>query len=150
MLAQDTSSFIQFFNSIKEDTQKAAKQLEAKKKEKNNKVNELRRLQDNNQMLVSQINKNIDALLVNYEYKEFLDTVQKTHQPERTEDEGAQGNSKTGRPAQKKSKDTQEAWENDIQMVPKLQPIMEDEQSDYPLRLKEPAELMELFESLEE
>ena len=55
-----------------------------------------------------------------------------------------------GRPAQKKGKDAQEAWENDIQMVPKLQPIMEDDNLDYPLKLKEPAELMELFESLEE
>lgn len=82
MLAQDTSSFIQFFNSIKEETQKAAKQLEDKKKQKNNRVNELRKLSDNNQMLISQINKNLDNLLINYEYKEFLDIVQKSHAEE--------------------------------------------------------------------
>lgn len=35
-------------------------------------------------------------------------------------------------------------------MVPKLKPIMENPCNDYPLKLKEPSELMELFESLEE
>lgn len=41
-------------------------------------------------------------------------------------------------------------WENDIQMVAKLKPIMEDGITDYPLKLDYPSELMELFESLEE
>jgi hypothetical protein len=53
MLAQDTSSFIAFFNTIKEETSKAAKQLEDMKKQKNTKVTELRKLNDQYQMLVS-------------------------------------------------------------------------------------------------
>jgi hypothetical protein len=35
-------------------------------------------------------------------------------------------------------------------MVTKLKPIMEDGITEYPLRLKDSSELMELFESLEE
>lgn len=35
-------------------------------------------------------------------------------------------------------------------MAAKLRPLMEDDHNDYPLKLKSPHELMQIFENLEE
>lgn len=80
MLAQDTTSFVAFFNKIKNETSEAAKRYEEKKKEKNRKGMDYKKLSESYLLLVSQINKNIDNLLINYEYKEFLDSIQRNHQ----------------------------------------------------------------------
>ena len=73
MLAQDTNSFIQFFNKIKEETTEAQKRLDEMKKTKNAKNSEFRQISDEYNILVSQINKNVESLQVFYNYKLFLD-----------------------------------------------------------------------------
>lgn len=57
MLAQDTNSFIQFFNKIKEETTEAQKRLDEMKKTKNAKNSEFRQISDEYNILVSSINK---------------------------------------------------------------------------------------------
>lgn len=73
MLAQDTNSFIAFFNDIQEKTKAAHKELEDLKKKKNFKTMELRQISDEYSILVSSINKNIESLSIFYEYKVFMD-----------------------------------------------------------------------------
>ena len=75
MLAQDTNSFIAFFNDIKEKTTAAQRELEELKKKKNLKTIELRQISDEYSILVSSINKNIEILSINYDYKLFLDQL---------------------------------------------------------------------------
>ena len=75
MLAQDTNSFIAFFNDIKEKTQQANKEYESLKQVKAQKTNQLRVINDDQTMLVSSINKNIESLSICFEYKQFLDQL---------------------------------------------------------------------------
>ena len=75
MLAQDTNSFIAFFNDIKEKTTAAQRELEELKKKKNLKTIELRQISDEYSILVSSINKNIEILSINFDYKLFLDQL---------------------------------------------------------------------------
>ena len=62
MLETDTKAFLKFFNEIKEKTSDASKNLEKKRKEKNEKNNELRKISDAIQVLVSNISKNLESL----------------------------------------------------------------------------------------
>ena len=73
MLAQDTSSFIQFFNNIKEQTNLASKELEDLRKKKGQKQSEWRQVNDEHSGLVSSINKNLELLSVYNQFKVFLD-----------------------------------------------------------------------------
>ncbi len=75
MLSQDTNSFIQFFNKIKEETTEAQKRLDELKKQKNQKTAEFRQISDEYNILVSSINKNIESLQIFYNYKLFLDQL---------------------------------------------------------------------------
>jgi hypothetical protein len=73
MLSSDTTSFVAFFNDIKEKTQAASRELEDLKKKKNQKQVEFRQINDEYAILVSSINKNIEFLNIFNEYKLFLD-----------------------------------------------------------------------------
>lgn len=73
MLSSDTTSFVAFFNDIKEQTQKASRELEKLKKDKNIMQTDFRKINDEYAILVSSINKNIESLSIFYEYKIFLD-----------------------------------------------------------------------------
>jgi len=42
------------------------------------------------------------------------------------------------------------SWEADIQMAAKLRPLMDEDGNEYPLKLKTPHDLMQIFENLEE
>jgi chromosome segregation ATPase len=75
MLETDTKSFLKFFNEIKENTQDASKRLDVKRREKNDKNNKLREINDKIQGLVSTINKNVEILQQQYTYKQFLDSL---------------------------------------------------------------------------
>lgn len=75
MLETDTKSFLKFFNEIKENTQDASKRLDVKRREKNEKNNKLREINDKIQGLVSTINKNVEILQQQYTYKLFLDSL---------------------------------------------------------------------------
>ena len=46
MLESDTKSFLKFFNDIKEKTQKATKELDDTRRQKNERNNELRRINE--------------------------------------------------------------------------------------------------------
>lgn len=73
MLESDTKSFLKFFNEIKENTQDASKRLDSKRREKNDKTNKLREINDKIQGLVSTINKHVEILQQQHTYKIFLD-----------------------------------------------------------------------------
>lgn len=75
MLETDTKAFLKFFNEIKEKTSDASKNLEKKRKEKNEKNNELRKISDAIQVLVSNISKNLESLEQYNSYRIFLDSL---------------------------------------------------------------------------
>ena len=62
MLETDTHNFLLFFNKIKDKTQQASTELDARKKEKNEKQKELRHMEETITGLVSNINKNLELL----------------------------------------------------------------------------------------
>lgn len=75
MLSSDTTSFVAFFNEVKEKTQAASRELEDLKKKKNHKQIEFRQMNDEYAILASSINKNVEFLSVFYDYKLFLDQL---------------------------------------------------------------------------
>lgn len=79
MLATDTKAFLKFFNEIKDNTQKASKQLDETRRTKNDKTAELRNINDEIQILVSNISKNIESLEVYNNFKVFLDQLSHGH-----------------------------------------------------------------------
>jgi len=79
MLETDTKAFLKFFNEIKDNTQKASKQLDETRRTKNDKTAELRNINDEIQILVSNISKNIESLEVYNNFKVFLDQLSSGH-----------------------------------------------------------------------
>lgn len=66
---------MKFFADIKEETSKATAQLEAFKKDRNEKTNFLRNLNDKCAGLQSEINKKLEMLNTYHGYKVFLDDL---------------------------------------------------------------------------
>jgi hypothetical protein len=79
MLETDTKAFLMFFNQIKESTQQASKKLDETRKSRADKHNELRHIDEEIQILVSNISKNIESLEVYNNYKVFLDSLSTGH-----------------------------------------------------------------------
>ena len=75
MLETDTQSFLEFFAKIKNETSKATAQLEAAKKERNEKTQTLRQINDQCAALQSKINKRLEQLSTYNGYKNFLDDL---------------------------------------------------------------------------
>lgn len=171
MLAQDTNSFIAFFNDIKEKTTAAQRELEELKKKKNLKTIELRQISDEYSILVSSINKNIEILSINFDYKLFLDQLmpkeiqeemerkrqirraRKDEELKREQLRSSQGKSATlkGKGNDKKSTQKQDAGgEGDVQIPTKLKDVIEESDDEYPLYFDEPDSLLEIFATLEE
>ena len=75
MLEEDTKQFLNFFNQIKTDTQKSSDALDVVKKEKQEKQQELKTIQDDIYIQSSQISKNIEALEIYNSYKIFFDQL---------------------------------------------------------------------------
>ena len=75
MLQEDTRSFLDFFAEIKETTAKASQQLEALKKDRHEKTQNLQKINDECSGMSSQMNKNLEQLLVLQQYKNFLDKL---------------------------------------------------------------------------
>ena len=75
MLQEDTRSFLDFFAEIKETTAKASADLEKLKKDRNDKTLPLRQINDECSAIQSKISKDLETLIVQYEYKEFLDNL---------------------------------------------------------------------------
>lgn len=75
MLAADTQGFIDFFNKIKEDTQKATKDYEDAKTKKGKMAGDLRKIIEEQNGSISKINKNLEMLKIYYDYKIFLDSL---------------------------------------------------------------------------
>ena len=75
MLETDTLAFLKFFNEIKENTQNASKKLDETRRTKNEKTSELRNINDEIQILVSNISKNIESLEIYNNFKVFLDQL---------------------------------------------------------------------------
>ena len=75
MLETDTKAFLVFFNELKEKTQDASKLLDVKKRSKNEKNGELRKLMDEISIVSSGITKNIEFLGVYNDFKIFLDSL---------------------------------------------------------------------------
>lgn len=75
MLALDTAGFIEFFNKIKDDTQKATKSYEEAKQQKAKMTGDLRKIVEEQNGSISRINKSLEMLRIYYEYKVFLDSI---------------------------------------------------------------------------
>jgi chromosome segregation ATPase len=75
MLETDTKAFLKFFNEIKKKTQDASRDLDLVRKEKNDKTNDLRKITEDIQILISNISKNIESLEQYNNYKMFLDSL---------------------------------------------------------------------------
>ncbi len=75
MLAQDTNSFIAFFNDIKDQTLKANREYETLKTKKSELTKELRTINDDYTIVVSGINKNLETLQIYFGYKQFIDDL---------------------------------------------------------------------------
>ena len=82
MRQSDTKAFLMFFNQIKESTQQANKKLDETRKTRNDKHTELRHIDEEIQILVSNISKNIESLEVYNNYKVFLDSLSNTSKEE--------------------------------------------------------------------
>ena len=90
MLEKDTQNFLRFFAEIKEETSNATKKYEQRKKEKNEKVNLLRNINDNCATITSKINKKLENLTTYNSYKEFLDDLRPREVKERLKAEKAE------------------------------------------------------------
>lgn len=94
MLETDTKAFLKFFNEIKDNTQKASKQLDETRRTKNDKTAELRNINDEIQILVSNISKNIESLEVYNNFKVFLDQLSSGHASKEEKEEMDRQNEK--------------------------------------------------------
>jgi hypothetical protein len=75
MLETDTKAFLKYFNEIKEMTHKASQELDNTRRLRNEKTNESRNVDDEIQILTSNISKNIELLEIYNGYKGFLDSL---------------------------------------------------------------------------
>ena len=75
MLESDTKSFLKFFSEIKDKTNKASKELEDKRRKKQDSSNKLREVTEKIQVLTSNISKNVELLEQFNNYKKFLDSL---------------------------------------------------------------------------
>ena len=75
MLESDTKAFLDFFAKIKSETNAAAQQLDALKKQKQEAQLEYRNINDECGTINSQINKNLEVLDRLLHYKDFLDDL---------------------------------------------------------------------------
>lgn len=69
MLETDTKAFLVFFNELKEKTQDAQKELDKRRRQKNEKTNEQRAIVEEIAILVSNITKNVESLDVYNNFK---------------------------------------------------------------------------------
>jgi hypothetical protein len=171
MLETDTKAFLKFFNKIKESTQEATKKLEETRKTKNDKAAELRSINDEIQILVSNISKNIESLEVYNNYKVFLDQLSadnaskeekeemdklahtktlKKEKKERLAKEGANRKGGKGKRGESREKSVSNIIEADLNIPPELKDIVEDSDDDFQLRFGNISELMDIFSTLEE
>ena len=75
MLESDTKSFLKFFSEIKDKTNKASKELEDKRRKKQDQSNKLREVTEKIQVMQSNISKNVELLEQFNNYKKFLDSL---------------------------------------------------------------------------
>jgi len=75
MLESDTKSFLEYFANIKKQTNQAAQDLEELKKKKNDAQTKFKQITDECGTIQSHINKNIEALDRQLQFKEFLDEL---------------------------------------------------------------------------
>ncbi len=62
MLETDTKAFLVFFNELKEKTQEAQKELDKRRRQKNEKTNEQRVINEEIAIQISNITKNVEFL----------------------------------------------------------------------------------------
>ena len=79
MLETDTKAFLVFFRELKDKTTEAQKELDQKRRLKNEKNNELRSIAEEINLLTSNITKNVEALDGYNNFKVFLDSLPSVH-----------------------------------------------------------------------
>lgn len=79
MLETDTKAFLVFFNELKDKTQEAQKELDKRRRQKNEKTNEHRSIVEEIAILVSNITKNVESLDQYNKFKVFLDDLPSIH-----------------------------------------------------------------------
>jgi len=79
MLETDTKAFLVFFNELKDKTQEAQKELDKRRRQKNEKTNEQRAIIEEIAILVSNITKNVESLDVFNGFKQLLDGLPSVH-----------------------------------------------------------------------
>lgn len=163
MLAQDTNSFIAFFNDIKDQTLKANREYETLKTKKSDLTKSLRTINDNYTIEVSGINKNLETLQVQFGYKQFLDDLapdqikeeikhkkeywrQIAHEENMRNELRSQGVVKQKTKLQQKA----ESSEGDVIIPPKLKDLIDEPDVEYDMYFTAPDQLLEFFAILEE
>lgn len=87
MLEEDTKQFLNFFNQIKTETQKATEQLDLVRKEKAERQQTLKGIEERVHMIHSNAIKHLEQLEVYYDYKVFLDGLYR-NKPGADEEDG--------------------------------------------------------------
>ena len=156
MLAADTQGFIEFFNRIKEDTQKTTKDYEDAKGRKGKMAGELRKINEEQNGYVSRINKSLELLRIYHEYKLFLDKLVQDKDFQDRLDKRKKNVMRTIESEKQKLKDKKGVTaprhdENmDVQISDDLRLIIEDPEDEYELIFENPDQLLEIFATLEE
>ena len=158
MLAADTQGFIEFFNKIKEDTQKATKEYEDAKGKKGKMTGELRKIIEEQNSYISRINKSLELLRIYHDYKLFLDSLA----PKEWQDKLGLRKSKVQKKLEQRDRaQAKKAGiaavagqvkqeDNDVQIPRDLREVIEDSEDEYDLYFKTPDQLMDIFATLEE
>lgn len=157
MLQEDTRSFLEFFADIKDQTAKASAELEKLKKDRNDKALRLRQIQDECSAIQSKINKDLETLGIQFDYKLFLDNLKPPEERSAQVAKKLSSNNLKKKPDTskkgKKSKDNDPKKEAFVITYPsKLKSLFEDDDEDeeYEVPFKNPEELMNIFADLEE
>lgn len=101
MLEEDTRQFLNFFNQIKTETQKATEQLDMVRKEKAERQQTLKGIEERIHMIHSNASKHIEQLELYNEYKVFLDNLYRNKPGAEAEEDGSNP-SHHNKPQQKK------------------------------------------------
>ena len=148
MLEEDTQQFLAFFNQIKTETQRATEQLDMVRKEKTERLQTLKGIEERIHMIHSNASKHIEQLELYNEYKVFLDNLYKNKPGADSDDDGDSPQQKAKSPARRQMIRDDEML--DLQIPPSLAAIIEDAGRMSNPPFTEPAELIEIFTTMEE
>ena len=147
MLEEDTKQFLSFFNQIKAETQKATEDLDSVRKEKADRQQTWKGIEEKIHMVHNSASKNIEQLEVYNDYKIFLDNLYKESRPDKEGDDATPNNSPPKRHRQFSGVDDEI---QDLKIPKNLVDILEDDAPIPEPPFKIPSELIQIFSDMEE